>query len=299
MIMNKKIQATIIGGLAQFAIETGHSGSVVGITSKGIFINSEDKIIFLTGAGYKSPFNIKVGQIELLSNNLNLGGKCLFEGNSITFPHAQIKLDLQQAMIWRPENPKKITCSWEQQIDRIDLLIKRMLEIDPSRGWLFLKDFKSIESVDQDSTHNHIKRNTDAFIAKFISLDLQGCLDAARSIIGLGGGLTPSGDDWLAGFILLLTRVSQARCEENPFVVNLGKSLTEMAIQKTTKISANRMEAACIGWSEELFLDLIDHIITIDSEFGSQKISLLINFGHSSGVDTSLGIFAAVSARVS
>lgn len=295
--MTRNLEAIQIGGLARQAVDAGIHGSVVGLVSKGIFINSGDKIIFLTSAGYKSPYNIQVSHIELLSNNLNIGNKCHLVGNSIFFPQSQILINLQPAKVWRPDPQQKITCSLAQQTERIFFLGQRMHDIDPTKGWLFLGDKGKKETDHLDSINNLIKTYTMCFVEAFNRMDLSGGLGAAKSIIGLGGGLTPSGDDWLTGFMLLQTRLDQSTGVERPFIVQSGKSLTELAFEKTTKISANRIEAACSGWSEELFLDLINHIFLLETEFDDLKINLLMNFGHSSGVDTSMGIFAACSTQ--
>ncbi|MEI8131225.1 MAG: DUF2877 domain-containing protein [Leptolinea sp.] len=293
--MRKVFDAIQIGGLAKQAVNAGMSGKVVGVTSKGIFLNSGDKILFLTDTTYKSPFNIQVRQMELLSETLFLGDDCSLSTNSITFPQNQIVIDLQLAEIWLLTKPPEINNTLTTQAERIDRIVQRMCEINPNKGWLFLANCGGSEPARLNSADDRIKKNTMAFTKSFKVLNLPGCLASAKSIIGLGGGLTPSGDDWLTGFMLLLARVGQIDLIKQQFVINLGKSLVEMANQKTTTISTNRIEAACSGWAEELFLDLVDHVFAAEKNFRETKIEALMGFGHSSGVDTCMGIFDAWS----
>jgi hypothetical protein len=251
--------------------------------------------LFLTDAAYKSPYNIQIRQIDFLSNTVKNGDVCLMAEGSIIFPQQQLSINLQSAESWQPNRMIEITNSLETQAERIDAIVHRMCEIDPNKGWLFLENCE--ESVSNSMTYvdDRIKKNTLAFVAGYKAFDMPACLDSAKSIIGLGGGLTPSGDDWITGFLLLLSRANQTKGAEELFTNDLGKSLTELAFQKTTKISANRIEAACTGWAEELFLDLIDNIFITETKLSNTKIEYLMNFGHSSGVDTCMGIFAAWS----
>ena len=259
--MTRNFEAIQIGGLAKEVTKIGVQGSVVGVVSKGIFINSGDKIIFLTSAAYKSPYNIQVRQIDQISNSLNAGDICHLVGESIYFPQSTLTIDLKRAEVWFPDPPKRITCSREQQVERINVLSQKMNDIDPNKGWLFLSDSGSSELGSLNSENNRIRNAVKAFVENSAASNLPGSLLAARSIIGLGGGLTPSGDDWLTGFMLLQSRVDQSTGIKRPYVESLGKSLVEMAIQKTTKISANCISAACSGWAEEIFLDLVEHIL--------------------------------------
>jgi hypothetical protein len=165
--------------------------------------------------------------------------------------------------------------------------LQRLLSLDPGKGWLYLADPSELVPGSEAAL---IHEMTERFLACVKNDDLEGTLKAGKSILGRGGGLTPSGDDWISGFLLYYARTSQM----NPFMVCLGEALTAMAFESTTKISANRIEAACQGWSEELFLEIIDSLLVSGGEISNLKLEHLLNFGHSSGVDTCVGIAAAL-----
>jgi len=109
--------------------------------------------------------------------------------------------------------------------------------------------------------------------------------------------LTPSGDDLLAGFLLFHTRVGQAVSNEGTFVKTLGEALTDLAYNKTTWISANRIKAACRGWSESIFLETLDYILNDSAEIPNRVTDRLMGFGHSSGVDTLMGFWTALGTK--
>ncbi|MDP3449771.1 MAG: DUF2877 domain-containing protein, partial [Anaerolineaceae bacterium] len=207
----------------------------------------------------------------------------------LTFQKIDIRIDISNTTLWQPEKSPKIETTLTDQSRLMDALLQRMLALDSGKGWLFLANPTDLVAGSEASI---IREMTDRFVACVIKSDLEGALQAGRSILGRGGGLTPSGDDWLSGFLLYFARTDQA----SPFIRALGQSLTTMAFGSTTKISANRIEAACLGWSEALFLELVDSLLVSDAGISDLTIEHLINFGHSSGVDTCVGIDAAVKS---
>lgn len=80
------------------------------------------------------------------------------------------------------------------------------------------------------------------------------------------------------------------------FLSKMIKELLAMAAQKTTTISVNRLMAAGKGWAEEPFLQVIDSLFTGQS-VSENLVHILVNFGHSSGVDTTLGILSSLNCE--
>jgi len=276
-----------LGGLAAKALTEGCSGKVMGITSRGVFLLTGERILFVTDADYRSPYNIQVyikpGQFDAFIP----GDDWAYSQSILTFQNINIYIDISEATLWQPEKTPKIETTLPDQYRRMDALLKRMLALDPGKGWLYLANPSVLVAGSEASI---IRDMTDRFLVCVIKSDLEGALQAGKSILGRGGGLTPSGDDWISGFLLYFARTDQA----SPFIRALGQSLTTMAFESTTKISANRIEAACLGWSESLFLEVIDSLLVSDAVISNLTIEHLINFGHSSGVDTCVGVGAAV-----
>jgi len=288
----RTITAIQVGGLAREVLSPGTRGSVTGVTSSGIFLNSTNKILFVTQARYNSPYNIQVETTANLSSQLIIGDDWSVEGEKIILGKTPFRIDLQAAHVWIPLPLQQIDNSKAEQVKRMSALLDRFSEIDSNKGWLFLKDAEKeakFQTIEPDA--QNIRQLTENFLDDFRQSDLAACLDSAGHILGLGGGLTPSGDDWLTGFFLYFTRQNR----QDKFMLDLGTAITSMAYERTTKISANRIEAACRGWAEEMFLEVLDHLFTSRVELSEEQIQRLVNFGHSSGVDTSMGILGALS----
>ena len=114
-------------------------------------------------------------------------------------------------------------------------------------------------------------------------------------LLGVGEGLTPSGDDYVSGVFLSLNRWRDVLIP-NEDLVSLNQQVVETAYQATTTLSANLIECAAMGQSDERLIKAIDYLIC----GGAQKDAVvidLINWGSSSGVDTFAGIATILSAR--
>lgn len=277
-----------LGGLAANSLTEGCSGKVMGITSRGVFLITGERILFVTDADYRSPYNIQVYIMPGQFNPFTPGDDWVYSQGMLTFQN-NIRIDTSEATLWQPEKAPTIETTFPDQSSRMGALLQRMLALDPDKGWLYLAKPADVKPGSEASI---IRDMTDRFLACVRKSDLEGALQAGRSILGRGGGLTPSGDDWLSGFLLYFARADQA----SAFIRALGQSLTTMAFGSTTKISANRIEAACLGWSESLFLEVIDSLLVSDGVISNLTIEHLINFGHSSGVDTCVGVGAALQS---
>lgn len=280
-------EALQIGGLARKTLVDGVAGTVLGSTSKGLFLSTDQKILFVTSADYKSPFNIQLFSLKNISDQITAGDAWHYQDEHLVFTLKDIRIATANADVWHPIAAPLIETTLQEQQQRMDALVQRLRSLDPLKGWLFLAEPANLKP---DSEAGLIQEMTNHFLGCVQKSDLPGALEYGSSILGRGGGLTPSGDDWLSGFLLYHARTGQM----NPFMVSLGQAITALAFESTTTISANRVEAACQGWSEELFLEVVDSLMVSDAILSDQNVERLVNFGHSSGVDTCVGIGAAL-----
>jgi hypothetical protein len=109
----------------------------------------------------------------------------------------------------------------------------------------------------------------------------------AAQVIGLGEGLTPSGDDLLVGFlaVLHLTRYAPTHLHHaawlDPLVVN------------TTDLSAAFLRGALAGHFSEPMVCLMQSLYSSESCDWQAHAADLARVGHSSGVDAMVGIAVA------
>jgi hypothetical protein len=286
---------SFIGQLAFEALELNPAGEVMGITTKGIFLSSGDRVLFITDAPYKSPFNIYVNQFEIFAAQMKIRDAFIYNStlSEIMFPRQQMRLEFRSPEIWSPEGPVEITTSLPERKMRLNVILDDFLKREPGKGWLFLHSVNQA-GISLDNLQERISLNSEKFTICFTARDLEGCLAAAGKLVGLGGGLTPSGDDWLTGFLLYQVRREQSQGLKDPFLKDLCERVITLAFDKTTMISASRLIAAARGMAEQPFISLIDYLFDQNAKVVLNLIDILFNFGHSSGVDTCMGIAAAI-----
>jgi hypothetical protein len=282
------MRAIQMGALARNALVEGCSGKIMGLTSKGMFLNTGDSVFFVTEASYKSPFNIQIGSMAAFDDKIKPGDAWFFSQDHINYDNLPLRIGINEASVWKPSDPLEADTELYERAARMGVILRRMHALDTEKGWLFLTDLGSWFG---NAEKTYIYDITAAFLDAVEASDMQASLESVKPILGRGGGLTPSGDDWLSGFLLYFARLKK----QTPFLIEFGSALSKLAYERTTKISANRIEAACQGWAEELFLDLLDHLFCEERQpFADEKVDYLVNFGHSSGVDTCVGFYSAL-----
>lgn len=107
------------------------------------------------------------------------------------------------------------------------------------------------------------------------------------SIIGLGPGLTPTGDDIITGILLMIH--SDPFCYQllSKTQPNFNLALLE---QQTTKVSAHFLYYAAHGIFSANLLNVL-HLIRCKKNMNLTAIDRLLDYGHTSGADIMLGIW--------
>jgi hypothetical protein len=113
---------------------------------------------------------------------------------------------------------------------------------------------------------------------------------SVRALIGLGTGLTPSGDDLLVGYLTGLWCTVQNNSERMQFISALGKEVIRFSPQ-TNDISRNYLYHAAQGQVSSRLADLAEAICCGES-LGCirTKVESAMQVGHTSGMDTVTGL---------
>lgn len=110
-------------------------------------------------------------------------------------------------------------------------------------------------------------------------------------LLGLGPGLTPSGDDLLAGVVVALRSVREADTADR-----LAQALLTTAPAATTSLSAQLLAAAAEGFAHEALHDLLIALLTADLPAANSALARLDRIGHTSGWDAAAGAILALRA---
>lgn len=119
-------------------------------------------------------------------------------------------------------------------------------------------------------------------------------LSALIGVLGVGVGLTPSGDDLLVGVLAGL----DLRREAAPATASLRRRLVRALLPEleggTSRLSGQLLGAACTGLYAEPLLHLLRALASGEEEAVTQAVPPVLAQGHSSGRDTLRGLLLAL-----
>jgi hypothetical protein len=118
----------------------------------------------------------------------------------------------------------------------------------------------------------------------------------ANSLIGLGPGLTPSGDDLLVGYLAGLWCTVRGKSERAQFIASLGKTIIRLSRQ-TNDISRTYLYHAARGQVSSRLANLAEAISDGENLERLLKIAeSAMRVGHTSGMDAVTGLLMGLTA---
>lgn len=129
----------------------------------------------------------------------------------------------------------------------------------------------------------------DTYLCKNISIFLQELHNhkiKETKLIGLGFGLTPSGDDFLYGFLLTLTLFNH----QDYLII---KQYVMTNLNKTSFVSKQMFDNYQDGLYNELYYSIIQEINDGNNQTIKKMYKKLCDIGHSSGRDFLVGVYQA------
>ena len=245
------------------------------------------------------------GPLTLIGNLGRLSDFALQPGRSaavcdrhIAIGHS-IRLILDQTESWHPP-AWPICLSSARLIDTCAALARRAAFDAPKEGLA-----RHVSGTPETARHQPpLARVAHPRIAVFERW-LSGALDARHArvmafeeaiqgLIGLGPGLTPSGDDFLVGALALLDAIGERHAH-----IALARAVTDALPGLTAPLSACFLRAAAAGQVGEALHRAVSSVITGDID---SAVAAAGTIGHSSGWDMMAGIMTtlriAVAARL-
>ncbi len=116
--------------------------------------------------------------------------------------------------------------------------------------------------------------------------------EAVERLVGLGPGLTPSGDDFLGGAMIALAMSGRAEA-----AAALAAPVLEAARRATNRISAAHLGAAARGFGADALHLALDAMARGDDRALAAALRGLDAIGHSSGWDAMAGAVSALAAQ--
>ena len=128
-------------------------------------------------------------------------------------------------------------------------------------------------------------------------------LSNAVLLLGLGPGLTPSCDDFLAGLLMSLNFAGnvllKGQKKETQFYKMISNQIYRSAKSRTTIYSLNNLEGACYGEGPNAAVDLIVGLLTKDANQVAKCTRIMLEIGETTGVDIAIGVYYGIRYLIS
>lgn len=278
-----------IGYGAAEVLSPGATGRVIGITSRGFFVLlGEAQVVFGSKEPEASPLTLNLEMQREAWNSIEIGNVVAADEQGVQIGDA-LRLTWQPEALWKPPLPTVRVVDWRAIQARVQQTADILLGQKGSVGLgAFLAHLVELEDLPDGAESQLVWVRLDALRHAWVKGDAEGACQAALPLYGMGLGLTPSGDDVLAGLLLVLTRWGSL----TPFGRadgGLARRLVEGARGRTTAISACILHSAAEGYADERLLHALDGIVT-GKPSPEACAELLARYGGSSGVDALLGM---------
>ncbi|HLR21583.1 MAG TPA: DUF2877 domain-containing protein [Tissierellaceae bacterium] len=261
--------------------ELKDNNKVHSIFNNGINIESKNGLIFIgSDKNGVLPFGIHLKRIDISKiTDVDIGDVFMFDRDKkqlISTDGGKV-IDLNKAHSYPIKLPKNRNLIKD---DSLEILLDKVLDMNLKTGLDVMVNevLSGKEPVLNDLEEVIISKDT-----KYIEKKL-------RKVIGRGKGLTPSGDDMLIGLIWL-NDIKEFLSKE------FLQTVEELIIgeELTTDVSVAYYKEAFEGKYGGLLIDLCESLIKGDKKTIEQNISIMIQLGHSSGIDTLTGIVLGIN----
>lgn len=289
-------QAVNIGHFARRLLSGRLICTVWGNTSRGIFLKIQPEgLVFLSYEDFKGPFTINI-QPSLADELRNLvpGTRIVYgSGEMLYIEQQNLGISITKTNIWVPGSFGGTVKTNELPGNLVVLAGWLRSNTPPGSFGSLSSSVDSIEAPGQDGTAGLHDRIRDIYLS-IKTLDQPQFIESASRVVGLGSGLTPSGDDFLMGMGLAVSRYNH-KINGLKGYSSWFEHLSPMFNAKTTILSSALFTASLQGSGDERLIQAFDSIVS--GKMNEEEIIPSISsWGSSSGFDSLAGFYTLMKA---
>ncbi len=253
-------------------------------------LEGADRLITLLISDHDElPQGIRITDKNPALQSLTVGLRAASRGGILRFDSSPLTIDLRGAPIWEGKIPSLIlpseqawSITWrvlneQQRLKNTELIADDLFQSE--QGSLLAR---------------RLRQPILQLIAAAEQHDSRSAKDAAQNMIGLGPGVTPSGDDVLIGFLAGLHSTAGNEKERLAFIQTFGESLLLLS-EETNEISRTYLYHAIHGQFSSSMIALLDAIHKGDEPRLVLASKETMRVGHSSGMDSVTGLLIGLA----
>ncbi|HEX2995414.1 MAG TPA: DUF2877 domain-containing protein [Anaerolineales bacterium] len=259
-------------------------------------LNGENNLITLIASNDDDlPQGIRIEiPDEFTFEDFGLGELVFCRDGILRFNNNSLTIQLSGARRWKCDLPAlefdradpATSAAWRfvwealnerQRISKAEIVAERLLD----------------ESKQEGVLHRASKAMRDL---RHATQQYQSNIPAVEGLIGLGSGLTPSGDDLLVGYLAGLWCAVRGQSERAQFISRLGETVVSLS-SRTNDISRTYLYHAVRGQVSSRLANLAEAISQgTNHERLSEIAEASFKVGHTSGMDAVTGLLIALTA---
>ena len=290
---------SISSALVKILSGKSYRGTVAGVYARAVNFSFGNILVTVCDVSQKNlPYGILCDLSEIdLQGVLRSEDAAEIDSKRLYVKDSLFEISFGSAAIWDPEFFMPIQAKDVPIIqNNISQLVQHIVHLNNPDGLVplfrFIPDLMDSKDYPGDNTSALTQIAYDALrliITAIRNNDEQLLNAGSLQLIGLGIGLTPSGDDILAGLFaaLMITSDTASRKWQIQF---LGKLLPRIK-GLTNEVSTNYLNAVSQGYFPERVSNLISAMITAKSFTDVQPaLQDMLQWGHTSGYEITLGM---------
>jgi Protein of unknown function (DUF2877) len=262
-------------------------------SSVNLRLEGQDRLItVLISDHYELPQGIRLDVKNVPFQTLTVDSRAVCRAGILHFSSSPLTIDLRGASIWeaqltsiditKPAIRKAWSTIWQalnrqQKLKQTDLIAEDLFQ--PDKG---------------SSLTRKLSRPVLDLIAATKRFDIEAAPDAARRMIGLGPGVTPTGDDVLLGYLAGLWSMAGDEKEKLAFIESFGEILLQVTDQ-TSEISRTYLYHAVHGQFSSSLINLANAIADGQNDHLLSTTKDALRVGHSSGMDSVTGLLIGLA----
>lgn len=300
--MKKISRVVLVGEFAKEFLVSSVEAKVIGVFRRSLYVeNTFGRIVCIGERGIgPGPLNAvcEFCNDEDFTEIVNVGSSARVQNNSIHLG-SRVIIDTSRSEEWKP-NPLPVDWDLEYFLKNLPVFVQWMAETGPREGLApLIAQVVSGEEISNGDAFHNISREGIADFGHWLSHSLDGEKNpgfpaTARRLIGLGPGLTPSGDDFWCGVMIALRALGHFEISGE-----ISGVILNQAGYRTNKISRAHLECAARGQGAKALHETISAMGMADKARLGSALRALDKLGHTSGWDSLAGVVCVLVSMAS
>jgi hypothetical protein len=282
-------EAERTGLLAAKTLKRARQAAVLATFERSFYLDADgDLIAVITEDLPDGPLNLRIAATRMDDLGITMGQRWSISPDSLKSVNGLV-IDVAKTKIWRPKPlGTAVRLNLVRGLDTLQHQLTRCPTPEDDLARLVLSDASGESPVERAAAPLIDK------LQQALRLGFRGMAETdvedVTDLIGLGPGLTPSGDDLLGGVLIACHQL-----HEKAVAKKLGDAILKSA-DRTNVISQAHLRAAAVGYGAAPLHDLLDAILRNDRPDIAKALDATAKIGHSSGFDALAGIILTLES---